>query len=784
MTAADFVLALRLIRKQPIHTLTAILALATGIGLATTGFTFLEAGLTAELPFRGGGEFVMVDVYVEPEARRSNVERDRFEMLRKAPGLKHLGAVANAPQNLLLPSGEVALAAGTAITPESFDVLPYAPILGRRFHAGDAVLGAAPVTLIRESLWRRHFSADPAAIGARVNMSGVSREVVGVMPDSLEFPNSPEVWVPLTDFANARVFGVLANRDGLALAQQQLDAWSKHYEQAQPGAPHLRLRVLPFIKALSEGLDILATAVVAVLLLVLIVIAANVGNLVLTRTMARSSELAVRSALGATRSRLVMQVFTEVLVLGLIAAALGLFASRLTFAWVELTMTDMPFWIDFTPGVWTTTFIAFSTVLAAAIGGAWPALAATRRDSIQALAASNRRVAGGLGFGSSVMIALQVSLSIAALYAALVVARGVSGYLAGASTPGEAQIVTARLYVPEDASGRHAQLLERVRRLPGVRHAALATSLPRLSPATRMASVRADHTSAAVAAMPAPRVAITPGFIEALGARPLAGRGFTDDDLRAGAPPVAIVNEPFAARFFGGQNPVGRQVRFVDPDAGDAAPVWHEIVGVVPDLGLSAGDEELAGGVYVPLRNESLMYVAVATSGDTGTVSRRLAAAIADVDPRLITRDIGLLADVGREDRAVFAAIGATLTSLGAIAVALALIGIYATLSFAVTARTREIAIRSALGASRRQILRSILGRAAAPLIVGIALGPLLGSALVAARGIFAFRLPADAGPWALPLLSAAIAVAALVAAYSPARRAVGIATADALRAD
>ena len=785
-SVSDVTLGLRLMRKQPVLSVTAVLALATGIGLATMGFTFLEAVFTSQLPFAGGDRFVLLDVYEAPRARRAGLSIERFRAVRESvPALSHLGAFETAPQNLLLPTGEVALVSGVVMTPESFAVLPFAPIVGRALDANDAVAGAAPAIVIRESLWRRHFSADPLVVGRSANFSGVQRQIVGVLPDALEFPNSPEAWLPLRDPVRARIFGVLVDVDGLAIAQTQVASASAQFEQANPSAPRLRLQVDGFVPALSRGLDILTGALVFVLVLVLLVIAANVANLILARAMSRSSELAVRSALGATRARLVTQVCTEVLLLGSIAAVVGVAASELTFKWIRETATDMPFWVDLTAGPRTVLFVAMATVLAAAVGGAWPALKATSRDAQQALSASNRRVAGAFGVTSSAMIALQIALSIGALHAALVVAHGVAGYMRGASIAGESQILTARLYLPDSVeAAAHTLVLDTLNRLPGITRAGLATSLPRLSPGVVMTRVRADVRATASMPRAAPRVAVSPGYLETLGGRAITGRLFTAHDLSDEAPPVAIVNEPFVATFFGGANPVGKQLQFVDEHDPAAASAWREIVGVVPDLGLSAGDEQLAGGLYVPMRRESLMYVAAAVAGDPALLAMPLRRAIAQTDPRILVRDTVRLPDVGSEDRAVFAGIGAALTALGVIALGLSVIGVYALLSFSVAARTREIAVRSALGATRVQVLRSVIGRAAIPLAAGALLGPAIGTALIAVRGIFAFRLPSEAGAMPVAALVALMLVAALAAAWLPGRRALRVNVADALKAE
>jgi putative ABC transport system permease protein len=783
---SDIALAGRLMRKQPILTITAVLALATGIFLATTGFTFLEAGIRAQLPFSGGDRFVLLDIRQEPQANRGRIEGERFRLLRQGvPAVQHLGAFAQHSQNLVLTSGEVRLIPAVAITPDTFSVLPYAPLLGRTLQTDDANRGALPVAVIRESLWRRDFSANAAVIGTTANLSGVPRVIVGVMPDTLEFPISPEMWLPLSDATGAHVFGVLPDREHLPLAQTQVNAVSEQFEREHSAAPKLRLRVMFFVDALSQGLEMLASAVVIVLVLVLVVVAANIANLVLARTLSRSSELAIRSALGASRARLVAQVFTEVLALGAVAAVLGLAASLMMLAWIERTLTDMPFWVDFSASPATIVFVVAITLLASAVGGAVPALRATRRDASTMLAASSRSIAPGFGMAGSVMIAAQVALSIAALHAASVVARGVAGYMEGTPTPIEAQVLTAQMFVPSDVDlpDAHAKVVTAVEQMSSVRSAALSTSLPRLSPPTVMTVVRADSGAPESAPRAAPVVAVSRRFFETLGSDVISGRPFVATDYAPSANPVAIVNQPFVQKFFSSENPVGRQLRVVESDTSGTGP-WREIVGVVPDLGLSSGDSELAAGFYVPLRNEQAFHLLLAAATDPRPLAHSLSRTIAGADPRVQVRDVRALTDVGSEDRAVFAGIGGALTGLGGVALLLSVIGVYAMLSYAVTQRTREIAIRTALGAPRTGLLATLLGRAAVPFLIGTALGPLLGASLVAARGIFAFRLPADAGPWAVPLLCLIMLSAGALAALVPGRRALGINASDALRAE
>jgi predicted permease len=781
--------AARRLRKQPVVTITTVLALAVGIGMASTGFTLLDAVMFSRLPYPNGDRFVVVEARTDPEAERASIDADRFRFLaERAAAFEHLGAVGGSELNLALPSGDVAPVKGALITPDSIAAFPTAPVLGRMLDASDGGPGAPPVALIRESLWRRHFSADRGVIGTVATISGVRRTIVGVLPDSFEFPNSGEIWIPLVDSGptasarrSAMTFGVLRAGQNPAAAEAQVSALSKQFEAEFPAAPKLRLGVLRFTDAISRGLAILNGIMVTALVLVLLVISANVANLVLARTISRARELAVSTALGASRRRLVGQIFCEVLVLGAVAAALGLAASQATLRWLSHTVNEMPFWVNFTASPRTLLFVVAVTLLSAAVGGILPALKATRRDMGAMLAAGSRGSSTKFGWASGVMVATQVALSVALLNGALLMARGVAGYMNPVLPVRATEVLTARLWAenaPVDA------LVDAVRALPEVTAAGASTSLPGLSPEIMVTEVESANGEPAVAPRPAPLVGVRSRFFETLGASAVAGRLFTTTDYAAGAPPVAIVNEPFVKKFFGGRNPIGRRIRTVERGGNADVPAWREVVGVVPELGLSAGDETLAAGYYVPMRSGEPFYVVLKTSGDARRLASQLRATLASVDPTIQIPEVLPLQDVGKEDRAVFAGIGGALAALGGMALLLSVIGTYAILSLSVTNRTREIGIRTALGATRVQVLRTLMGRTALPPALGAVAGIALAQGLVAARGIFAFRLPESSGPFALPALGTVMIAAGLVAAWVPARRALRIEAAEALRAE
>ena len=786
-SGSELRLAVRFLRKQPIVTLTTVLALTVGIGMATAGFTLLDSVLYSKLPFPNGDRFVLLDAFTEPDARRTTLGAERFRSVADhAAAFEHLGAFQGAELNLSLSSGEILPVRGASITPDSVAVFPYAPVLGRIFDKRDGARGAAPVALVRESLWRRSFSADPGIVGTIATFSGVKRTIVGVMPDAFEFPTSGEVWIPLGDapessltWASARTFGVLRPDREVSVANAQLTALTKQFEAEAPSAPRLRVVAMHFTDAVSRGLGVLASLLVGSLVLVLIVIAANIANLVLARTFSRSQELAVRTALGASRGRLIGQIFTEVLLLGAISGAIGLATSQAVLTSVRQNMTDMPFWVDFSASPRTMVFAVFATVLVACVGGILPAIKATRRDTAAALTSASRASSPGLGPVGGFMVAMQVALSIALLNGALLMARGVAGYMNPSFRVPPAEVLTARI---GSETAAPSAIVEAAAAIPGVTAAGISTSLPGLSPSAEMTIVEPIAGEPAALARPAPVVAVGGGFFETFGARADAGRLFGPGDFVPDASPVAVVNEPFVRKFLGGANPLGRRVRTIPAGAGASPGAWHEIVGVVPDLGLSAGDENMAAGFYVPLESDQWFHLALRTSGDARRLASPLRSAIDRIDPDIQVRDVQPADDVGCEDRAFFAVMGAALAALGGISLLLSVIGTYAILSLSVTRRTREIGIRSALGASRRQVLQSIMGKTCLPPAIGAALGIALGEALVAVRGIFAFRLPDGSGPWGLPVLAALMIAAGLLSAWVPARRALAVAPADALR--
>ena len=812
VSGSDLKLGLRWLRKQPVMAVTAVVALAVGIFLATTGFTVLEATLFGKLPLAGGERFVRLRAFAEPGGRVS-LDLDRYHLLReRATSFEHLGAIGADALNLIDAGGAVEPVRAALVTPRSLRFVPETPLLGRTLVAADGEPGAPPVVLLRESLWRRRFGADPAVLGRGLDLAGIERTVVGVMPDRFEFPASGEVWVPLDEQSlggtagaprpGVEVFGILRPGVSLQRAAAEVSALSDRVVAGQTtSAPEVRVSVVPYTEP-PEGFELMMWVLMTVLVAVLLVVAANVANLVLARTAARAPELAVRTALGASRARLVGQLFVEVTLLGVLAAAVGVGASRAALGWLDAQLgPEMPFWIHFTPGAGTAAFVVAITLAACVVGGMLPALRATRRDPAEALKAGGR--SGGFGFGrfGTAMVVVEMALSVAMISASLVMARGFLNSTRTDLDLPRGEVLTARIAVPprlmepaaataEEAAALQSAVLRAAAAVPGVSASGAASQLPRIDPPVVRAELAVEAGEAPLESVLAPMAAASPGYFDALGATAVAGRVFREADFGPGAPPVAIVNQPFVDRFLGGRNPLGRRLRVAESGPAGAtrgageAPPWREIIGVVPDLGLSVADPRMAAGFYVPLdRAEPFYYLALRSGGDPKALVAPLRRALAAVDPEIDVHRLETLERVGWEDREFMSGFGSALVACGGMALLLSLAGIYALMSFTVTRRTREIGVRVALGAGRRQVLATVLGRAALHTLAGALLGGLLAQVFLRAKAMLVTRLPAGE-PWVVPAVLGLLALAGVVASWVPARRALAVEPTAALRAE
>ena len=808
-------LALRLLRKQPLLNLVALFALATGIGLANLGVTFADASFFSDLPYHNGDRFVRVEVHDAISGQRvRGLPHDLVRLLQdEATTLDLLAGKDHEQLNLFAPNGEVDTVTGVVMSPMAFEHLPARPILGRVLEIGDDEPTAPPVVVIRESLWRSRFGTRSSILGEALDVGGTPRTIVGVLPDTFEFPNSPQLWVPLdrptwsgtsdTTGLGIELFAVLADGTTLAKARAELSTLGARFDSAHGADRPLRLRAVPYTEPWDPAGTAAAMALfLFVLALVLLVIAAQVGHLFLVRTSSRASELALRSALGAGRPQLVAQLGGEVAVLVALASVVGFVASNRFLTWIRRSLDEAPFWLVLDPSLRTLGLLFGFSLLTAWAAGLAPALRATAVNQDEALRSGGRGVSRPLWgrFGSTVTV-LETALSVALVGAALVVGRGAAAHFAPEVPLPDGEVLTAHLRferpIPPEGfggdSGAWAEeqlrdvrraTLEALEALPGVVAVGSISALPG-EPSHRW---RTELEADPVAEFPppsfrAPAAAVLPGALEALGAKARSGRLFEPRDLLPEALPVVVVDQGFVDLHFAGRNPIGRRLRLL-PDSGDeSVGPWREIVGVVPELGLDIVDPGRNGGFYLPMGVSRSLDLLVRVEGDPATYAGPIRRAVGAVASTTTLRRVQPLEDVARETAFALSALGGSLVSLGLSALLLAWLGMFAVTSLGVVQRTREIGVRVALGASRSQVLALLSRRALGQMALGSVLGAVVAMLVIE----MVRRVEPGIGPGGgrdLVLVALCFAVGALLACWLPARRALRIRPAEALSAD
>lgn len=810
----DVTIGLRLLRKHPMLNLAAVFALAVGIpvGLAPS---HVARALDAPLP---GDPDHRVRAIRHWDPRSSGVaatfDADFTHWAGTLRSFTALAAFRTASHNLSSLDAQPAPAAGAQLSASVFQVLGARAALGRVFDDGDFAPGAADVVVIGHGLWASRFGRDPQMLGRSIRIGHRLHQVVGVMPEGFAFPNNESFWLPLRlasvsgerEPQRVNVIGRLADGVSVEEAQAELSAQPPPPPIGVNGAADaaeralLRPEVVPF-SLLYMGLPAAGLAslpefriVQALMFTLLLVACGNVAMLVFARTATRLRELAIRSALGASRTRLVSQVFVEALLLGLIGAGVGVLAIDWALDHVNLAAlageAALPYWLSLDLTRRTAfTALAFA-VISATVAGVIPAIAITGRAITQHIAGAPRARFGRV---IASLVVLDVAVSVAAVGMALTVwGHATDARVADHATGVRAEeFLAVEFRLGDDASGWAADqraLIAALELEPGVRRVAAGDVLPRMEHRSRpyeLDGVTLDPNARRRWVRVA-RVDVT--FMDALGTPILSGRDFTSSDVD-GAARVAIVNTAFVAHVLEGRDPIGRRLRFPvqgASSAGDSA--WHEIVGVVGPLGVNLVNVERGEAVYLPAAAGAInpLRLAVHSSVPPLGLTSRVREIAAAVDPEIVMGSAAQLSDLRQGDWYLVMGIAVGLLILAAVLVAMATSGLYAMLSLTVSERTREIGIRSALGASRGALLLAILRRP----LVQIGLGAAIGLPL-AARFVFELTVTrAGAGSLlqamavALGLAMAIVLLVGLGSCLVPTRRILAIEASEAMRAE
>ncbi len=794
----DLRYALHMLRKNPGLTIVAVVSLALGIGANTTIFSWMDGLVLHPLPLvKDPGRLVFLNTF-GPGGMQWSVSYPDFldwkAQTRRITGM----SATNFDQFGLRTTGQAERAWGVYASADYFGVLGVGPILGRVFRPDeDSTLGGAPVVVLGYGFWQRKFAGDSAVLGRHLMLNNHDLTVIGVLPPKFggTIPGlSFDVWVPLTmaavlaargnilDGRGNRFLSVIARlKPGVTIGEASAEIGL--VQQRLGGTyPVDRLSTASAEPISAEGPPAwfrpLFLALLGITAVVLLVACANVANLLLARATARRKEIAMRLALGARRARLVRQLLIESALLAVLGGAVGLFISLWGRELFEAFVPPAPLPIEMQFGVngRVLAVAVLATALAALVFGAAPALRATRPNLVPAL-----KDDAGEGIGSrsrlrSALVVGQLALSVVALVAAGLFLRSLgraNDVDRALGDPAHVLIAGTDLFAAgyDRARGEALldRLLDRVTQAPGVQSASLTTFVPLGFPNQSHWGTQVEgYQPGAHEDMSIQFALVGPDYFETMGTPIVRGRGITDTD-RDSAQHVAVVNEAFARRYWPGLDPLQRRLRMAGQD-------WATVVGVAKDGKYNQLNEAPLPFIWRPIAQ---VYGAqpdfvVRTAGDPKALIEPLRVAFASLDPRLAFLDPRTLAEHMGPSTFIQQTGAALLGLFGALALVMAAVGIYGVMAYTVSRRTREMGIRVALGAARRDILGMVVGQASGLVALGLGVGAAaaLGVGLLLESQLLGIRAY---DPPTFVTILVLLGAVGLVASWIPARRAASV---------
>ena len=793
--------AIRMLLNTPGFSLIALITFALGIGVNTAVFSVFNGVLLRPLPYPDADRITMIWL----DNRRQGIKEDITshpnyrDWREQNTSYAHMAAFTRSSFSLT-DSGEPERLVGAQTTASFFDVMGTQPILGRVFTAEHEKSGNDAVIVLSHGLWQRKFGGSPAVLGRTIVLSGRAHEVIGVMPPQLQLPDKAELWKPLAPDENLRnargafwlpVIGRLKPGISLKEAQTEMSAISARMEQQFPGNRGYGAYLVPLHQQIVGDVRRSLVVLLAAVGFVLLIACANLGNLMLSRTAARRKELAIRTALGAGRWRLVRQIVTEAFVLALGGSALGLlFAYWVTGFFVTVGGESIPRPESIAIDGRVLAFTLGLAVVSALLAGLVPALHASSTTIVDSLREGGRE--GGPVASRrtrSALVAAEVALAFVLLAGAGILVRTLWSMqqVERGFNPRNVAVATVSLpgalYAqPPDVRAFYARLLDRVRALPGVESAATATGvLMPLLANSGIYSIEGKPQPPPEERIEYPVEVVSPGFFETLEIALVRGRTFNEQD-HPDRPRVVVINETLAHLGWPGEDPIGRRIKPGDQDSN--AP-WMTVVGVIRDVRRSdvtraIRPELYMCGLQVTPRTQMVL---VRTAGNAAAILPSIRHEVRQLNPQLPLFEAGTLdaelAETLTQPR--FRAV--LLAAFAVIALLLASVGIYGVTAHAVGQRRHEVGIRMALGASPPAVLSLILRQHLRPALIGIGLG--LAGALIVARSLDSLVYGVGASdPLTLAVMGALLAVVAAAACWVPARRATKVDPLIALRTD
>jgi putative ABC transport system permease protein len=808
-----------MLRKSPSFTAVAVLTLALGIGASTAVFSLVNAILLKPLPYPRSEQLVIPWRQVPPQLNLGYDEipwglMDFRRMLADSKMFQNLGAFKS-DSFILTGAGDPAKLDGLRASAEFFPALGVQPVLGRAFTPEEDQPGHEHEVLLSYGLWREHFGADPGILGRSLELNGAAYTVIGVMPPgfafprkeempgSFEFPREAALWVPLAlpaaklhpdDPDELAVIGRLRPGATIEQAQAEMNVFARRMETEIPrGKGWFNSRVTPLTRQVAGDTRRPLLLVLAAIGVVLLIACANVANLLLSRSLWRRKEFTLRAALGAGHGRLVRQLLTESVLLALVAGVAGLLLAEAGIYFVKaFGPSNIPRLREVSLDFRVFAFAIAGTLASGILFGLAPAFGAGRENLVETLKEGGQRAGGSLAGARirSVLLISEVSLAFVLVVAAGLLVQTFFHLLSVDPGFNPTRVLTFELSLPgtkyadtDHIVALYRNALERLRAVPGVESAGLVRTVPMGgapdSTGIRIpGKARGDYTAGPFAEY----TIVSPGYFSAVGTPLLRGRDFLDSDTTDSGQ-VTVISSAMARKFWPGEDPIGKQV-----GPGSARYPVATIIGIAADVKHLSVREKPGPEMYV-LYNQKIwpslltMQFAVRTKADPASVTAGTREAIRSVDPDLPIAKVAPLTVIVKDSLTQSRFSMLLLSAFGALALILASIGIYGVISYSVGQRTREIGVRMAVGAQRRNVLGLVLGQGARLAGLGIAIG------LVAAIGVTRLMASllfgvAPRDPltfFAVPVLLMAIA---LLACYIPARRAMRVDPMVALRSE
>lgn len=792
--------AFRLLLKNLGFTFVAVLTLALGIGATTAMFTVVNGVILKPFPFSEPDRLVTIKERI-PKVGPTLIPVPAPDVLTFQNATRSFTGVAGYQENTmdLTGHGEPRKIQAARITANTLSVLGVSPILGRSFSNEEDRPGSGHAVILSYEMWRNLFAGDPNAVGKTILLDREPHTVVGIMPSSFVYPletqkEAVQMWVPMafTDEERKSIgdnfdFDTVARlKPGVSLAQAQDDVErvAQSIRELYPPELKSQFEMHGEVRDLRESalgdyrrpMIIMMLSVVFVLLIAI----ANVANLLLAKGSARQRELSIRIALGAGARRVVRQLVSESIVIGIIGGAVGLLLAKLgTDTLVSTIPANIPRLHGLQSDWRVFAFALIVSVMSGVVFGTAPAIIALRANVNDGLKQSGRGGTSGREhrFVRSSFVIAQLSLAIMLLIGAGLLIRSFKHVLD--IDPGfqPASVITASLSLPHtnypDPGQRHALHLELMRRLqamPSIVSAGAATDLPLESNWTKIFSIEGKIPPPGAGLNIDNHTIVLGDYFQALGIPLIRGRLFTEQDNR-NSTPVVVINKTLAERYFRGQNPIGHRLKWGTPESDNT---WMTIIGVVGDVKQSQLEKEVRPHTYESyLQYPSLtdIRLVVRSHGDIQTALSAVQTAVRSLDSQLPLTEARNMEQVIGESTAPRRFYLILVTVFAAIAIILASVGLYGVVAFAVEQRTREIGIRMTLGATQSNVLTMLLRWAMVLVAMGVTAGGLGAFALTRMMSSFLFGTsPTD--PFTFVAVSLLLTGVALLASYIPARRA------------